>query len=129
MIECCVNYGSQEVKRKQKSGPYSLAGYSFGACVAFEMGLQLEAAGEKVSLVLLDGSPDYVASHTGSYKQKKEQKGGQQAGDADALTYFIQLFKDVDYQKVSTIFILNLCYCSELCSILRNSNITSQHSY
>nr|XP_018905067.1 PREDICTED: fatty acid synthase [Bemisia tabaci]XP_018905075.1 PREDICTED: fatty acid synthase [Bemisia tabaci] len=89
----------QEVKRKQKSGPYSLAGYSFGACVAFEMGLQLEAAGEKVSLVLLDGSPDYVASHTGSYKQKKEQKGGQQAGDADALTYFIQLFKDVDYQK------------------------------
>ncbi|NEU32875.1 hypothetical protein GN156_19445, partial [bacterium LRH843] len=71
-------------------------GYSFGACVAFEMGLQLEKAGEQVSLVLLDGSHSYVASHTGNYKSRHVDPS---QAEADALTYFIMLFKDVDYQK------------------------------
>lgn len=61
------------------------------------MGVQLEAAKEKITLVLLDGSPAYVASHTGNYKARKDVK---QSADADALTYFIQLFSDVDYVKV-----------------------------
>lgn len=83
----------------QKSGPYLLSGYSFGACVAFEMALLLEAAKEKVKLVLLDGSPTYVAAHTGNYKAR--QKPDNKNADADALTYFISLFKDdVDFIKV-----------------------------
>lgn len=86
----------QQIKSKQKSGPYTLCGYSFGACVAFEIGLQLEKAGEKVTLVLLDGSHSYVASHTGNYKSRHVD---QSQAEADALTYFIMLFKDVDYQK------------------------------
>lgn len=88
----------QQVRSVQKTGPYNLCGYSFGACVAFEMGLQLEAANEKVTLVLLDGSHSYVASHTGNYKARKNPDLS--AADADALTYFIMLFSDVDYLKV-----------------------------
>ena len=41
-------------------GPYRLAGYSFGACVAIEMALQLEKTNEVESLILLDGSHKYV---------------------------------------------------------------------
>ncbi|KAL1129219.1 hypothetical protein AAG570_013748 [Ranatra chinensis] len=82
----------------QKHGPYVLCGYSFGACVAFEMAIQLEGRGESVSLILLDGSPLYVSGRTFNYKQKQASKN-KVADDADALTYFITLFKDVDYQK------------------------------
>lgn len=53
----------QEMKKIQKKGPYHIVGYSFGACVAFEMALQLESAGEKVVLTLIDGSPEFVRLH------------------------------------------------------------------
>uniref|UniRef100_A0A7R9F4Y2 oleoyl-[acyl-carrier-protein] hydrolase n=1 Tax=Timema bartmani TaxID=61472 RepID=A0A7R9F4Y2_9NEOP len=89
----------QHVKEVQPVGPYSVGGYSFGATVAFEMGLQLESLGEQVSLLLLDGSPAYVSSHTVNYKAK-HNKHSKQSEEADALTYFISLFKEVDYQKV-----------------------------
>ncbi|XP_049809979.1 fatty acid synthase isoform X1 [Schistocerca nitens] len=87
----------ENVKKIQSKGPYTLCGYSFGACVAFEMALQLENAGEAVSLFLLDGSPSYVAAHTGNYRARKslDRKGE----ECDALTYFVQLFADVDFQK------------------------------
>jgi len=83
----------------QTTGPYTLCGYSFGACVAFEMGLQLEKLNEKVQLVLLDGSPSYVAAHTGNYRAR-HAKQSRQEEESDALTYFLSLFTDVDYQKV-----------------------------
>jgi amino acid adenylation domain-containing protein len=38
----------------QPHGPYTLAGHSFGGAVAFAMGCVLEAAGESVTLLLLD---------------------------------------------------------------------------
>lgn len=53
----------QEMTKVQKKGPYHIVGYSFGACVAFEMALQLETAGEKAVLTLLDGSPEFVRLH------------------------------------------------------------------
>jgi fatty acid synthase len=84
----------------QPTGPYTLCGYSFGACVAFEMGLQLEKLSERVQLILLDGSPSYVAAHTGSYRARRGPKKSAQ-DESDALAYFISLFRDVDYQKVS----------------------------
>jgi Thioesterase domains of type I polyketide synthases or non-ribosomal peptide synthetases len=84
----------------QPTGPYSLCGYSFGACVAFEMGLQLEKFNERVQLLMLDGSPSYVAAHTGNYRAR-HAKGNKKDEECDALTYFIQLFSDIDVQKVS----------------------------
>jgi amino acid adenylation domain-containing protein len=45
----------RELKAVQPEGPYFLGGWSFGGVVAFEMAQQLNAAGQKVSaLVLLD---------------------------------------------------------------------------
>uniref|UniRef100_A0A8D8PNC5 Fatty acid synthase n=1 Tax=Cacopsylla melanoneura TaxID=428564 RepID=A0A8D8PNC5_9HEMI len=86
----------QNIKGVQKSAPYTLVGYSFGACIAVEMALQLEKKGDKVNLVLLDGSHSYIASHTGSYKARQTNE----AGEADAFAFFIQQFNSsVDYAK------------------------------
>ncbi|OAD52584.1 Fatty acid synthase [Eufriesea mexicana] len=54
----------QEMRKIQSKGPYHVVGYSFGACVAFEMGLQLEKSGNTVVLTLLDGSPEFVKLHS-----------------------------------------------------------------
>ena len=42
-----------EVRRVQSAGPYFLAGACYGARVAYEMARQLEAAGERVGLLLM----------------------------------------------------------------------------
>merc|ERR1712089_17399 len=52
----------QLVRSHQPEGPIHLAGYSFGAMVAFEMSLQLEAenCSSLGSLSLLDGSQTHI---------------------------------------------------------------------
>lgn len=47
----------QAIRRVQPRGPYCLAGYCFGALVAFEMARQLHAAGEEPGLVVLVAPP------------------------------------------------------------------------
>jgi acyl transferase domain-containing protein/thioesterase domain-containing protein len=54
-VEDMAAYYIDEMRGVQASGPYYLAGYSFGGFVAFEMGQQLLARGERVGLLgLLD---------------------------------------------------------------------------
>lgn len=118
-IEDLAKYYVEQVKKIQPQGPYSLIGYSFGACVAFEMGVQLEASSEKVKLLLIDGSPSYVASHTGKARNTKNTAGNTAAEQAEALVYFTLQFKDIDQQKVSFFhicFVLfhNTCYFVEI---------------
>lgn len=52
----------------QPEGPYRIAGYSYGACVAFEMCFQLQTqqspAPTHNSLFLFDGSHTYVLAYT-----------------------------------------------------------------
>ncbi|CAH1958955.1 unnamed protein product [Acanthoscelides obtectus] len=88
-----------EIKKVQPKGPYTLIGYSFGACVAFEIGILLEKAGEKVKLLLLDGSPSYVAMHTGKAKTKINNEATEQA---EVLSYFAMQFKDIDLAKMTS---------------------------
>lgn len=54
-----------EIRRIQPTGPYYLAGTSFGGRVAFEMASQLSRAGEKIGLLaLLDAfGPGYPRRH------------------------------------------------------------------
>lgn len=107
-IEELSKFYISQIKSVQTKGPYTLVGYSFGACVAFEIGVQLELAGENVKLLLIDGSPSYVASHTGKARNTKNTRGNTVAEQSEALTYFILQFKDVDQQKVFLIATHNL---------------------
>lgn len=56
------------IKQVQPEGPYRVAGYSFGACVAFEMCSQLQAqqgpAPTHNNLFLFDGSHTFVLAYT-----------------------------------------------------------------
>ncbi|MEP7010534.1 MAG: amino acid adenylation domain-containing protein [Acidobacteriota bacterium] len=52
----------EEIRTLQAQGPYQLAGYSYGAVLAFEMAQQLRRAGEQVALLgLIDGFSPLVA--------------------------------------------------------------------
>ena len=62
MAACYV----KEIRKLQRTGPYSLGGYSLGGTVAFEMARQLQAAGQRVSLVALLDSDNLPRSpHAG----------------------------------------------------------------
>lgn len=88
------------VRALQPEAPYTLLGYSFGASVAVEMALQLQAAGLAARLVLVDGSPAYVATHTTRGKAKRAERSAA-ADEADALAYFAQLFADADAARLA----------------------------
>ncbi|KAK9880938.1 hypothetical protein WA026_013269 [Henosepilachna vigintioctopunctata] len=99
-IEELASFYVKNIRSVQNNGPYTIVGYSFGACVAFEMGTQLEMDGQKVKLLLIDGSPDYVAIHTGKARDTKALRGNVAAEQSEALAYFISQFKEIDQQKV-----------------------------
>ncbi|CAH1399526.1 unnamed protein product [Nezara viridula] len=96
-IEQLAAYYLQHITSLQKNGPYLIVGYSFGAGVAFEIGLQLESSGQKVTLVLIDGSPSFVRNHINNYK---ETKGLDKDFDAFRLSYIAMLFSNQDFAQV-----------------------------
>ena len=67
-IQSLAAYYIDCMKQIQPEGPYRIAGYSFGACVAFEMCSQLQAQQNAShalnSLFLFDGSHSFVAAYT-----------------------------------------------------------------
>ncbi|XP_066589497.1 fatty acid synthase [Prorops nasuta] len=90
------------MKKIQKSGPYHLCGYSFGACVAFEMALQLEATGENVVLTLLDGSPDFINLHCKTIGKQANPNGDDLTteGFKKSVAYFAKQFNpELNYVK------------------------------
>ncbi|XP_046612929.1 fatty acid synthase [Neodiprion virginianus] len=94
----------KQMKTVQAKGPYTIVGYSFGACVAFEMALQLESAGEQAILTLLDGSPAYITSHSQSIAKQvnSNQPTNIENGLEPALAFFAMQFKpDVNFVKAS----------------------------
>jgi thioesterase domain-containing protein len=63
-----------EVRRLQPTGPYRLGGLCAGAVIAYEMALQLQAAGERVALVaLLDGARPGARRRSGRLARQRAQ--------------------------------------------------------
>eukprot|EP00079_Xenopus_tropicalis_P028199 XP_012822994.1 PREDICTED: fatty acid synthase [Xenopus tropicalis] len=102
-IYSLASYYNQCIKQIQPEGPYLIAGYSFGACVAFEMCSQLQAQREASqapdSLFLFDGSHSYVAAYTQSYRAKLTP-GSEAEAETEALCAFIQQFTGMEYNKL-----------------------------
>ncbi|XP_053308944.1 fatty acid synthase [Spea bombifrons] len=102
-IQSLASYYNQCIKQVQSEGPYWIAGYSFGACVAFEMCSQLQAQrdGSQApdSLFLFDGSHSYVAAYTQSYRAKLTP-GSEAEAETEALCAFIQQFTGMEYNKI-----------------------------
>lgn len=91
----------QVMKRKQPNGSYNLIGYSFGATVAVEMALQLNAGGDNCSLVMLDGSHAYVKFFTSRYSSDLPTEADKQTA---ALSSFLETVASVEEAHVSLPF-------------------------
>jgi AMP-binding enzyme/thioesterase superfamily protein/phosphopantetheine binding protein len=67
-VEEMAEHYIREIRTVQPKGPYSLAGFCFGAILAFEMAQQLRAQGQQVSLLAsFDGpAPHYEAEAAAS---------------------------------------------------------------
>ncbi|XP_033896426.3 fatty acid synthase-like [Acipenser ruthenus] len=102
-IQNLASYYLECVRQVQPEGPYRIAGYSFGACVAFEMCSQLQAAQLSPRpveyLFLFDGSHSYVAAYTQSYRAKLTP-GNESEAETEALCAFIQQFTGAEYNKL-----------------------------
>ncbi|NXD84156.1 FAS synthase, partial [Halcyon senegalensis] len=107
-IQSLAAYYIDCMKQIQPEGPYRIAGYSFGACVAFEMCSQLQAQPNAShalnSLFLFDGSHSFVAAYTQSYRAKLSQ-GNEAALETEALGAFIQQFIGIEYSKLLEILL------------------------
>eukprot|EP00963_Diacronema_lutheri_P009974 scaffold941_cov454-Pavlova_lutheri.AAC.4 len=55
-MEELASFHLDAIRQVQPYGPYVLVGHSFGCALALEMSLQLKQSGEKLALVLVDGS-------------------------------------------------------------------------
>lgn len=91
----------KQIKTVQAKGPFTIAGYSFGAAIAFEMVSQLEAQQETCSLIMLDGSPRYVSWYTESQNKKTAIAGDQAQGEAYSLAYFAMVAGNLNYSTVA----------------------------
>lgn len=106
------------IRKVQKKGPYHLAAYSFGTSVAIEMTLQLESAGEKVILSLIDGSPEFVQQQCAMIGKIDEMKNTTSDGCMRALAYFsLQFNKKLNFAQVS-IIAQHTCLMSRFLGVL-----------
>lgn len=99
-IQSLAAYYVSCIRQMQPEGPYRIAGYSFGACVAFEMCCQLQTLKQPVEhLFLFDGSHSYVAAYTQTYRAKLTP-GKESEAETEAMCAFIQQFTDIEYSKL-----------------------------
>lgn len=101
-------YYIQAMRKVQNKGPYHVIGYSFGACVAFEMGLQLEKSGNTVVLTLIDGSPEFVKLHSVEIGKHATDDTSDISTDGyrKAMSYFIRQFNtQINFIQVFSFFI------------------------
>uniref|UniRef100_A0A1W7RHC9 Fatty acid synthase n=1 Tax=Agkistrodon contortrix contortrix TaxID=8713 RepID=A0A1W7RHC9_AGKCO len=107
-IQSLASYYISCIKEVQPKGPYRISGYSFGACVAFEMCCQLQAQQSPTylpnSLFLFDGSHSYVAAHTRSYRAKLTP-GNEAETETAAMCAFVQQFSGMEYNKLLEILL------------------------
>ncbi|XP_077526185.1 fatty acid synthase-like isoform X2 [Haemaphysalis longicornis] len=94
----------QKIVEVQPAGPYHLVGYSFGAMVAFEIAVQLQASGATVgSLTCLDGTPRFgetqsMRQWSGLAHQNQEEK------DSYFFCKFVEKFVNIEEAELRKLF-------------------------
>jgi len=88
-VEAMATHYLSEIRSVQPRGPYIIAGYCFGAIVAFEIAQQLDRGGERVALLVsINGpSPAYIKTSRGRNRQAavveqtlRRQSGARRSG-------------------------------------------------
>ncbi|XP_075558241.1 fatty acid synthase 1 [Dermacentor variabilis] len=98
-IEEMASIYLQKLAEVQPKGPYHIVGYSFGATVAFEIAVQLQASGASVgSLTLLDGAPHYMAVHTAHHRSRFTDSKDEE--ESSLFCAFLMQYLDIDFLEV-----------------------------
>ncbi|XP_077022384.1 fatty acid synthase [Tamandua tetradactyla] len=100
-IQSLAAYYLECIRQVQPEGPYRIAGYSYGACVAFEMCSQLQQgpAPAHNSLFMFDGSHTYVLAYTQSHRAKLTP-GCEAEAETEAMSFFVRQFVDTEHSRV-----------------------------
>ncbi len=79
MARCYI----EEIRTRQPHGPYMLGGLCAGGVIAYEMALQLKAAGEPVKLVvILDAARPQARKRRGLHSKERARRFGEMFSDA-----------------------------------------------
>lgn len=96
-IEDLAAFYIKKMQTIQKKGPYHIVGYSFGSCIAYEMSVQLQKAGQETVTTFIDGSPDYVKLHSVEIGKKAVDNDDEDVINDSfrkALSFFIKQFNN-----------------------------------
>ncbi|TMW54903.1 hypothetical protein DOY81_000136, partial [Sarcophaga bullata] len=102
-IDTLADFYLKQIRTVQTKGPYAIAGYSFGALVAFVIVLNLEKAKENARLVMLDGAPKYVSWYTTNFKQRLTNSDNENM--AYGLGYFAMVVAKIDYSLIGKVLL------------------------
>ncbi|MDB5008424.1 MAG: tycC [Mucilaginibacter sp.] len=69
-IEDIAKHYINSIMEQNSTGPYALAGYSFGGIIAFEMARQLEALGKEVKMLAMFDTYAYRSPHYDAFPVK-----------------------------------------------------------
>lgn len=99
-----AKYYIKQIKTVQPKGPYAIAGYSFGATIAFEMVSVLETNSESATLIMLDGAPKYVNWYidTNKTRQKSSTTSQQVKDESCGLAYFGSVCANLNFVQTVT---------------------------
>ncbi|CAI5456722.1 unnamed protein product [Caenorhabditis angaria] len=96
----------REMKKVQPTGPWRIVGYSYGACIGFEMATMLQKSdGEKAieKLILLDGSHLYMQTYRNVYRMAFGVTGDTLVNnplfESEIMCAMTLRFANVDYKK------------------------------
>ncbi|VDP12544.1 unnamed protein product [Onchocerca flexuosa] len=95
-----------EMKKIQPEGPYRIIGYSYGACIGFEMATMLQesdGANSVEKLILLDGSHLYMQTYRNVYRMAFGVTGDTLVNnplfESEIMCAMTLRFANVDYKK------------------------------
>ncbi|CAB3400922.1 unnamed protein product [Caenorhabditis bovis] len=96
----------REMKKIQPQGPYRIVGYSYGACIGFEMACMLQNSDGQDSvekLILLDGSHLYMQTYRNVYRMAFGVTGDTLVNnplfESEIMCAMTLRFANVDYKK------------------------------
>ncbi|CAJ0959176.1 unnamed protein product, partial [Mesorhabditis belari] len=105
-IEAVAKRYIKEIKKIQPNPPYRLVGYSYGACIGFEMAKTLqetEGADAVERLILLDGSHLYMQTYRNVYRMAFGVTGDTLVNnplfESEIMCAMTLRFANVDYKK------------------------------
>ncbi|WKY15735.1 hypothetical protein Q1695_000877 [Nippostrongylus brasiliensis] len=105
-IESVAKCYIKEMKKIQPVGPYRIVGYSYGACIGFEMATMLQESDGVSSverLILLDGSHLYMQTYRNVYRMAFGVTGDTLVNnplfESEIMCAMTLRFANVDYKK------------------------------